>query len=535
MYSRAFIAAIVTASAAAVLAGSGAQVATFVSSIDDSSQPYALYVPPSLEPGKTYPLLISLHAEESSHRLNLRQIFGILPRFGMMDPEDLNYLNPARDPGFLIACPLARGSVGYQGIAEHDVYDVLADVEKHYPVDRNRVYLTGISMGGGGALWLALTRPDVWAAVAPLCPSPVPGAEALAANAGNLPIRIFHGDQDPIVPVQESRDWHRLLLSAGAPVDYLEYPGVRHNVWEPAYRGGALFEWLQKFRRNPFPERVHFVAPSYRYSSAYWVRVDGLTPGIDATIDATRTGPAGISVKTSNLDGFTLTLDKPASSIAVDGAVLKVKAASSLSFQLASGKWRPGRFVPSGKRPGLEGPISEAISGRHIYVYGTLGASPEEIADRKALAERAAQWSTPRSRLGINHTVKSDVEITAADLETADLVLFGTAETNSVIARSGATLPLRLNAGAADYGLLFIAPLGKHYALVSSGLPWWTGVEEAGRGGLELLPPKSGSSVPSETTSCSKVPLPMWWRRAVLIETGRCLPTLPPKCWPPGL
>ena len=90
--------------------------------------------------------------------------------------------------------------MGYQGIAEKDVYDVVADVERRYPIDVDRVYLTGISMGGGGALRLALTRPDVWAAVAPVCAMPTPGIDELAPNALNLPIRLYHGEMDPCRP-----------------------------------------------------------------------------------------------------------------------------------------------------------------------------------------------------------------------------------------------------------------------------------------------------------------------------------------------
>jgi hypothetical protein len=67
-------------------------------------------------------------------------------------------------------------------------------------------------------------------------------------------------------------------------------------------------------------------------------------------------------------------------------------------------------------------------------------------------------------------------------------VLFGTAATNALVARFAPQLPLALNEGAADYGLLFIAPVGKHYALVSSGLAWWTGADDARRGGSSNLP-----------------------------------------------
>jgi hypothetical protein len=67
-------------------------------------------------------------------------------------------------------------------------------------------------------------------------------------------------------------------------------------------------------------------------------------------------------------------------------------------------------------------------------------------------------------------------------------VLFGNADTNSLIARFAARLPLSLNPDAADYGLLFVAPGPKHYLLVSSGLPWWTGADGTDRGGYPFAP-----------------------------------------------
>src|SRR5207237_3690900 len=111
--------------------------------------------------------------------------------------------------------PLARGTMGYEGIAERDVYDALADVKRRLPVDEDRVYLTGTSMGGGGALRLALTRPDLWAAVALVCPVTPPGLEALIPNALNVPVRLFQGELDPLVPVESARLWHQRLLGLG--------------------------------------------------------------------------------------------------------------------------------------------------------------------------------------------------------------------------------------------------------------------------------------------------------------------------------
>jgi enterochelin esterase-like enzyme len=466
----------------------GAQLADFVSTVDQSLQPYALYIPSSFRPDQKYPLVITLHSEESDHKLNLRQVFGAPSRFGATDPENLHFFPVVRDPGFIVAAPLARGTMGYQGIAEQDVYDMLADVERRFPIDRDRVYLTGMSMGGAGALWLALTRPDVWAAVAPVCAAPFAGSEPLAANALDLPIRLFHGDLDPIVPVESSRNWQRRLLDAGAPAEYIEYPGVRHNAWDVAYRNGAIFDWFAKFRLERFPARVHFVTESYRYRSAYWVRIDGLTPGERTSIDARRTG-SKVEVNTEGVDGFTLTLDHPAASVTVDGAPVRVRAADELSFTRASGHWRAGLFQPAGKRPDAEGPISAVVTGRQIYVYGTVGAvTAEELAARRAEAQSAAEWSTYRSRLNLLLPVKADNAVSDKDLENSNLILFGDARTNSLIARLAPHLPLALSPGAADWGLLFIAPEGKHYVVVNSGLPWWTGAGEAHRGGDPFAP-----------------------------------------------
>jgi poly(3-hydroxybutyrate) depolymerase len=462
---------------------SSAHAVTFHSTVDDSEQPYALYLPPTFSRARKYPLVVSLHSEDSTQRLNLRQLFGIAARYGETDPPDLRYFPVKHPVDFIVACPSARGVMGYQGIAEQDVYDMLADVEHRLPVDEDRVYLTGISMGGGGALWLALSRPDVWAATAPLCPVAPPGAWENAVNASNLAVRLFQGEIDPIVASAKTRSWQRRFLDAGVPADYLEYPGVRHNVWDFAYRENAIFEWFGSLHRNRYPQRVRFVTRSYRYARAYWLNLDGLTPGTEASVDALWTSRTALKVDTAAVDGFTVTLAQvPTTAITtlIDGITLKVRPAASLSFSRASGQWRAGRFIPTGKRPGLEGPIWQAVASRHIYVYGSAGVpTPEELERRRTRAETAADWSTPRAHLALKLPVKADSAITPADLDSADLVLFGSAETNTLISRFADRLPLALNPGAADYGLLFIAPIGKHYALVSSGLPWWTGAEEA--------------------------------------------------------
>jgi len=474
----------------------GPQVFTFVSSVDDTAQPYALYLPRALDPGKKYPLVIGLHGPDSDHRLNLRRLFGLGSLMGELDSS--RYFPRFRDVDFIVASPLARGTMGFQGIAETDVYDLLAELERRFPIDEDRVFLTGLSIGGGGALWLGLTRPDVWAALAPVCPLAPAGVEELAPNALNLPVRLFQGDQDPIAPVEVARRWQKRLLDLGVQAQYIEYPNVRHNAWDLAYRNGAIFDWFEPLRRNPFPDRVRFVSLAYRYRRAYWVDLDGLTPGTPASIDVSFTARNRLAVETRNLDGFTLRLAghpsyAPGQALAatIDGAAVRVKPSAALSFARIAGVWQVRRADPRGKRPGAEGPIADAVAARHIYVWGTADApGTEEQNRRRETAERAAAWSEPRSRLLLKLSVRPDSEISDQELDTASLVLFGTQATNSVIARVANRLPIALNPGAADYGLLYVFPAGRHYVIINSGLPFWTGAEEAKRGGFQFAPPQ---------------------------------------------
>ncbi len=454
----------------------GAQtVVTYRSTVDRSDQPYALYVPKAFDPGRRYPLVLSLHAEESNHVVNLKRVFGVPPRYGETGYQALTMLPVLGAVDYLVACPFARGTMGYQGIAEQDVYDVLADVKRRYPVDEDRVYLTGASMGGGGVLWLALTRPDVWAAVAPVCADVFPGTADLAPNALNLPMRFFHGDMDPVVAVESSRQWQRRLLSLNSPVEYIEFPSVRHNAWDFAYKNGAIFDWFGKYRRNANPDHVRLVARDLRYPAAYWLRIDALAPGALASLDAVRTS-GGVRVQTQDVEGFTLAT--AARSVSIDGTAVRLRPGAALSFARTPRGWVQG---PPGAAT-LQGPIVEAVNGRHIYVYSA--ADPQT----RRYAEIAAAWSSNRARLNLTLPVKSDLEVDDDDLANANLVLFGSAQTNRLIARFAPLLPIALNPGAADYGLLFILPEGKHYVLVSSGLPWWTGAEEANRGGYRLAP-----------------------------------------------
>jgi predicted peptidase len=134
-------------------------------------------------------------------------------------------------------------------------------------VDLDRVYLTGLSMGGNGTWNLAYRYPERFAAIAPICgfvsPHPrLPGSRAivppdsgdafaaLARRLGRLPTWIFHGEIDPVVPPGDSRRAAEALKAAGGDVRYTEFLGGGHNVWDETYASKQFQDWLFAQRRT---------------------------------------------------------------------------------------------------------------------------------------------------------------------------------------------------------------------------------------------------------------------------------------------
>lgn len=477
----------------------GPQDLSFFSSVDDTDQPYAVYIPENFDESKDYPLVVFLHGAWSNHRLGLRRLFGVGNSQGYdfikpgnvpfeNDVEATRYFPPFRPVGYIAAAPLARGTAGYQGVPEQDVYDMIDDLKARFRIDEDRVYLTGLSMGGGGTLWLGLTRPDIWAAIAPVCPAPPEGTTELAGNAANLPVHLFIGDKDFLY--QTATEWKGKLEKTAQRLDYVEYPGVGHNSWEWAYKDGFIFDWFSQFRRDLFPEKVSFTTRWFRYNRAYWVTVDDMIPGETATIETKFTGPNAVTVASTGALAFTLNLDGHPQftsgrklSVTVNGKTFSVKSADAVSFMLSGDKWVNSRFTPGlySKQKGAEGPLYAAVTGSHIYVYGTADNPPADVlAARRTQAMSAADWTGMGGRIMVFPRVIADRDVRSSDYVRSNLILFGTRETNSVIEKFADNLPMHLDPKAENYGLVYIFPMNRHYILVNSGLPWWTPLKNAG-------------------------------------------------------
>lgn len=128
-----------------------------------------------------------------------------------------------------------------------DSLTVLLDhVIENYSIDQKRVYLTGLSMGGYGTWHLSVKEPERFAAIAPVCGGgfPLNGFPQNLDRIVHVPVWVFHGEKDPLVPVKESRVLVDYLESHGGKVRFTIYPDAEHDSWTPTYSNPELYEWF---------------------------------------------------------------------------------------------------------------------------------------------------------------------------------------------------------------------------------------------------------------------------------------------------
>jgi predicted peptidase len=210
--------------------------------------PYRLYSPPRLEPGKTYPLVVSLHGAGSRGDDNVKHL---VPWVAGWTADDVQKDNPC----FIVMpqtkmqwVPVAFNNGSYSVdkrppsesiVLLKEMVDVLLATK---PIDRNRVYVVGTSMGGYGAWDFVLRNPDLPAAVVVFCGAGDPSA---VDRLKDVPVWVFHGDQDKVVPVSGSTDMIQALKALGATDARLSlYEGVGHDVYTKSWKHPGLVEWM---------------------------------------------------------------------------------------------------------------------------------------------------------------------------------------------------------------------------------------------------------------------------------------------------
>jgi predicted peptidase len=190
---------------------------------------YLLYLPADYaDSDKEFPLVLFLHgAGERGNDLEKVKVHG-LPRL----------VNEGKNFPFIVVSPQCPDLM----LWNTDVLSSLLDeIEANYKVDKNRIYVTGLSMGGHGTWSLALAQPDRFAAIAPVCG----WADTTKANTiSHLPIWVFHGAKDAVVPVKTSEDMVAALKNFGSDVKFTIYPEANHDSWTETYNNEELYKWL---------------------------------------------------------------------------------------------------------------------------------------------------------------------------------------------------------------------------------------------------------------------------------------------------
>ena len=206
---------------------------------------YLLFTPKGYDPkgSKQWPLILFLHgAGERGTNLQNVTVHGP-PKIVKSRPEF----------PFLVASPQCPNDETWSNEA---VLALLDEVIAKHAVDTNRIYLTGLSMGGFGAWSLALSHPERFAAVAPICGGGNPLDALLASRKRTealkeLPFWVFHGAKDPVVKLEESQRMVAALKKAGVKeIELTVYPEAEHDSWTETYGNEKLYEWFLKHERH---------------------------------------------------------------------------------------------------------------------------------------------------------------------------------------------------------------------------------------------------------------------------------------------
>ena len=449
----------------------GLVVRGYRSKIDGSVQPYGMVVPASYG-GAPSRLDLWCHGRGET-----------LSELAFLD-QRRKQTGQIAPPDTLVLHPYGRYCCANKLAGEVDLFEALAHARKFYNVDENRMVIRGFSMGGAACWQFAVHYADRWCAATP------------GAGFSETPdfLKVFQGEDVSAVPKYQQQLWHWYNATDNA-LNLFHCPTIAYSgeidkqkqaadMMELALRGENMElqhligpqtahklhpDSLAEIERrladitmagrtyNPF--EVHFTTWLLRYNRMYWITVDELEQHWErARVHARLTSQSGADIRTQNISAFTIdypaglcpltTMQKPV--LKIDGqevAVGRPKSDRSWLAHLrkADGKWtasltrhEPGALV---KRHGLSGPVDDAFMDSFLFVRPTKEAlAPDTGARVKSEMDRAVfEW---RRQFRGDAPAKDDSAVTDADIAASNLVLWGDPQSNAVLARVIAKLPL---------------------------------------------------------------------------------------------
>jgi predicted peptidase len=198
---------------------------------------YLLFLPSNYykEENKKWPMILFLHGkgERGNDIEVLRKV--VVPTL----------LEENKDFPFIVVSPLCPGDRYWEPLILKKLLD---DISRKLRIDMDRIYLTGLSMGGYGTWSTAIKYPDIFAAIAPVCGGGDPG---MVCRIGDMPAWVFHGAKDTTVLPQESTRMVEALEGCGGNVKFTLYPELEHDCWTETYNNPELYEWfLEQSKSN---------------------------------------------------------------------------------------------------------------------------------------------------------------------------------------------------------------------------------------------------------------------------------------------
>ena len=265
----------------------------FLSTVDSTYRSYRIFLPDTYDGSRPFPLIVWLHGQGGNEdsAIDSPPVWDLL-------------VSRAAQRGFIIAFPDGRG--GDYRLAEEDVLTVIAEMERIYRIDEDRIYLSGMSLGGGGTWVIGLQHPDLFAAIAPF--AGLAQAPELMGNALHIAPYVVCGDADFLV--NENRAMVARLKGLAYEHRYAELPGLGHNPsifdeWP------NVLDWFQDHVRVKDPKTVVFSAHDPEHGEAYWVRIEKpIDPGSLATVEAEIKEGNLVEVKSKNIARMCLLFDR---------------------------------------------------------------------------------------------------------------------------------------------------------------------------------------------------------------------------------
>ncbi len=449
------------------------------SSIDGSAQPYGLVIPDELDLTRPVPLYVWLHGR-GDKTTDLHFIHNCLSRRPNIAPQ-----------GAIVLEPFGRHCIGFKSAGEIDVLDAIDHVSSQYPIDPDRVVLMGFSMGGAGAWHIGAHYADHFVAMSPgagfaetaqynkLKPADYPPSYEqtlwtlydvpnYTRNLFNLPCVAYSGEIDP--QQQAARVMEAAFQSEGRQLPHVIGPGMGHR-----YHPDSLADIMRQMAeavergRDRNPKKITLQTRTLRYNKMHWLELLRLERHWqDTRADAEVADDGTLVVTTKNVASLRLHgwENRPAAKITIDGQPLEVPSRPPMTppFLLVKSEdqgWRWDRDdTPHGentatgatasaaktlvKRHGLQGPIDDAFMAPFLVVAPS-GTSKHPRVEQWVEFELQHFLNRWRALYRGEVRLKQDRDVTDDDMAHYHLILWGDPESNSVIQRIVAELPITWN------------------------------------------------------------------------------------------